>query len=265
MIGWRSKPLAGDVDNSEQLARPEGPLGDLMRGQRATMGKSLLDVQRDLKIKATYIAAIENGDLSVFDAPGFIAGYVRSYARYLGMEPEAAFRHFCADTHFVAPQGVATTTSVARPAGARKKEPQLFIETGLVPFKERLLSHVEPRAVGSLLVLIGLIVAIGYGGWSVFQEVQRVQLAPVDQAPGVLSDSDPLAGEGAVIAAASGPNPAEVPVTPNIDALDRLYRPRALDVPVFISRDGPIALIGPDSVGVLAETGGAGGSPYGRC
>ena len=34
-------------------------LGDLMRGERATMGKSLLDVQRELKIKAAYIAAIE--------------------------------------------------------------------------------------------------------------------------------------------------------------------------------------------------------------
>ncbi len=30
-------------------------LGDLMRGERATLGKSLLDVQRDLKIKARRI------------------------------------------------------------------------------------------------------------------------------------------------------------------------------------------------------------------
>ena len=60
--------------------------GDLMRGERATMGKSLLDVQRELKIKATYISAIENTDPSAFDTPGFIAGYVRSYARYLGLD-----------------------------------------------------------------------------------------------------------------------------------------------------------------------------------
>ena len=33
-------------------------LGDVMRGERATLGKSLIDVQRELKIKATYIAAI---------------------------------------------------------------------------------------------------------------------------------------------------------------------------------------------------------------
>ena len=30
-------------------------LGDELRGERATIGKSLLDVQRDLKIKASYI------------------------------------------------------------------------------------------------------------------------------------------------------------------------------------------------------------------
>ena len=45
-------------------------LGDLMRGERATMGKSLLDVQRELRIKATYISAIENCDPSAFQTPG---------------------------------------------------------------------------------------------------------------------------------------------------------------------------------------------------
>jgi len=43
-----------------------------------------------------------------------------------------------------------------------------------------------------MIVLMLLIGAIGYGGWSVLQEVQRVQLAPVDQAPVVVADIDPL-------------------------------------------------------------------------
>ena len=46
----------------------------VMRGERATMGKSLLDVQRELKIKAAYIAAIENADPSAFDTPRFYRG-----------------------------------------------------------------------------------------------------------------------------------------------------------------------------------------------
>ena len=55
-------------------------LGDELRGHRATLGKSLLDVQRDLRIKASYIDAIENCDASVIPNRGFVPGYVRAYA-----------------------------------------------------------------------------------------------------------------------------------------------------------------------------------------
>ena len=44
-------------------------LGDMLRGERATLGKSLLEVQRELRISATYIAAIEACDPSAFDTP----------------------------------------------------------------------------------------------------------------------------------------------------------------------------------------------------
>ncbi|WP_283647239.1 helix-turn-helix domain-containing protein, partial [Marinovum algicola] len=75
------------VEEVDHFLDDDTRLGDIMRGERATLGKSLLDVQRELRIKASYIAAIENCDPSAFDTPGFIAGYVRSYARYLNMDP----------------------------------------------------------------------------------------------------------------------------------------------------------------------------------
>ena len=68
MIGWRSKPSTAGVDKPKGFDDFELRLGDLMRGERATLGKSLLDVQRELKIKATYIAAIENADVSAIEA-----------------------------------------------------------------------------------------------------------------------------------------------------------------------------------------------------
>ena len=49
-------------------------LGDELRGHRATLGKSLLDVQRELRIKASYIDAIENCDASVIPNKGFVPG-----------------------------------------------------------------------------------------------------------------------------------------------------------------------------------------------
>ena len=65
MIGksFRRAKAADDV-KSKGFDGFDLRLGDLMRGERATMGKSLLDVQRELKIKAAYIAAIENADPS---------------------------------------------------------------------------------------------------------------------------------------------------------------------------------------------------------
>ncbi|MEO9898189.1 MAG: DUF4115 domain-containing protein, partial [Paracoccaceae bacterium] len=38
------------------------------------------------------------------------------------------------------------------------------------------------------------------------------------------------------------------------DALDRLYRPQALDVPVLVARDAPIATLDPRSVGNFAQS-----------
>jgi cytoskeletal protein RodZ len=257
MIGWRSKPSTTEEDKPKGFDDFELRLGDLMRGERATLGKSLLDVQRELKIKATYIAAIENADVSAFETPGFVAGYVRSYARYLGMNPDWAFDKFCTEANFAVAHGMSSAASPGRAAQARTRAAVEFSDplgnpnATFVPRAESLLSRVEPGAVGSMLVLVTLISGLVYGGWSLLQEVQRVQLAPVEQAPTVVAEIDPL---GAAIA---GPSLVVQPARPDApegatdlaggaaspDLMDRLYRPEALDVPVLTARDGPIAAI----------------------
>ncbi|MFT6674041.1 MAG: cytoskeletal protein RodZ [Sulfitobacter sp.] len=261
MIGrWSSKIATDEEVEPKGFDAFELRLGDLMRGERATMGKSLLDVQRELRIKAAYIAAIENADPDVFDTPGFIAGYVRSYARYLSMDPDKAFQAFCIESGFAVAHGMSAEASVIKknhleerrigPAGG-----DIFANANakLTPIGDSMLSRVEPGAIGSMLVLLGLIGAIGFGGWTVLKEVQRVQVAPVDQTPVVLSDLDPLDGALSVTpdvtAAANSPT---LPST-RADALDRLYRPQALDVPVLVARDAPIASIDPRTVGSFAS------------
>ena len=179
--GFRRAKAAGDVE-TKGFDAFELRLGDLMRGERATMGKSLLDVQRELKIKAAYIAAIENADPTAFDTPGFIAGYVRSYARYLGMEPDWAFDTFCKESGFATAHGMSAEASSVKPTrdkpiGATGKDIFSSSATPFIPANDSFLSKVEPGAVGSVLVLAAVIAALGYGGWTVLQEVQKVQLA----------------------------------------------------------------------------------------
>ncbi len=233
-------------------------LGDLMRGERATLGKSLLDVQRDLKIKASYIAAIENADISAFDSPGFIAGFVRSYARYLGMDPDHAFERFCREANFEVAHGMsaAASSSTMTAKRARTEAGRDSLSSGSMVFgqaQESLFSRVEPGALGSFAVLVALIGALGYGGWSILEEVQRVQLAPVDQAPNVVAEIDPL-GNVTPVPKDQPAETADAGTTGvTADPLARLARPQVLDVPVMTSRDGPIAAIDVDRAGTLSS------------
>jgi len=85
----------------------EVTLGDIMRGERATRGKSITDVRLELRLPKSYILAIENGDLSAFRCPKFVPDYLKfvpdyiySYAHYLGLDPSQAFSAFCRETGF---------------------------------------------------------------------------------------------------------------------------------------------------------------------
>jgi hypothetical protein len=173
MIGRRTIPSTAETDKPKGFDDFELRLGDLMRGERATLGKSLLDVQRDLKVKATYIAAIENCDVSAFETQGFVAGYVRSYARYLGMDPDWAYEKFCVEANFTLAHGMSAAASPARITKVRNRSQQDFGDplanpnASFIPRSESLLSRVEPGAVGSRVVFLGLLGGVGVGGGGV--------------------------------------------------------------------------------------------------
>ncbi|MFV0411013.1 MAG: helix-turn-helix domain-containing protein [Paracoccus sp. (in: a-proteobacteria)] len=220
-------------------------LGDMMRGERATMGKSLLDVQRELRIRAGYISAIENCDISAFDAPSFISGYVRSYARYLKMDPDWVFARFCAESGFQPSHGMSSIASGPKPQ-RRPSDPVEALANPralFIPQPEPFWSSVEPRAIGSVMVLVALVAGLGYGGWSVLQELQKVSLTPGDQAPGVSATLDPASATAQPLAEDGD----ELAVNlPQPEGIDRIYRPQVLEVPVLTARDGPIASIDPE-------------------
>ncbi len=257
--------MFGRTANSLSPARDARPgdvhemrLGDEMRGERATMGKSLMDVQRELRIRASYVAAIENADLTAFDSLSFVAGYVRSYARYLDMDPEAVFARFREESGFGGYSALKPmeseverreATIARKPSKAKAVDPVLGAGGPFANKATPVFAGFEPGALGSLAVLALLAGGLGYGGWSVVKEIQRVQVAPVEEAPALLAELDPLTP------AASGPASPEVEgiAAPSQDALARLYRPRALDAPILTARDAPIATIPPGTLGALAS------------
>ena len=223
-------------------------LGDIMRGERATMGKSLLDVQRELRIRASYVAAIENCDISAFDTPSFVSGYLRSYARYLNMDPDWVFRRFCLESGFQPTHGMAPAATGTKPA-RRSSDPAEALANPralFIPQQESFWSSIEPRAIGAVLVLVLLVGGLGYGGWTVLQEVQRVTLSPGNQTPGVVTSLDPTESVGMTGPALDNTDTRELADSvPQPEALDRWYHPRILEEPELTARDGPIAAIDP--------------------
>jgi hypothetical protein len=223
-------------------------LGDELRGDRASMGKSLLDVQRELRIRAAYIDAIENCDASVFPNPGFIAGYVRAYARYLGRDVEDVFRRFCGESGFQGVNADLTGPRAAtRPAPGRSAADEALARSRFARPNAPGLSLAALSGLGSVAVLAFLVAGIGYGGFYVLTEMQRLGFAPVPQVPEILAA--PVVANPPAAAQEESRAPLGDPARDR--TLTSLYAPR-LDLPKVEPRDGPIATLDPDRQGLFA-------------
>lgn len=231
-------------------------LGDELRGERASKGKSLLDVQRDLRIRADYIDAIENADASAFPFAGFAAGYVRSYARYLDIDPDDVYRRFCEESGF---EGVSLgTVEPTLGAGAstavktRKTVDDLVINNRFATSnarEARMDMGAGLRGLASIGVLAALVVGLGFGGWTVLQNLQRVGFTPLPNAPEVLATAPDIFTPDQVIETARLED--ITPDAPRI-SLATLYAEQEIAAPDLTPRDGPISSIDPMQAGVFA-------------
>ena len=126
----RTEPVA-----AVEVAR----LGEELRDARVAMGLSLDDVAAALRIRRVYLVALEEGRARDLPAPAYAIGFVRSYARALGLDDNEMVRRFRESGSTVAP----------------RKTDLVFPE----PVPER-------GVPAGALVLAGAVVVIGaYVGW----------------------------------------------------------------------------------------------------
>ena len=64
--------------------------GELLKEQRRNKGLSLEKVAQDTRIAYRYLQALEEDYLADLPDSFFVLGFVRNYARYLGLDPEGA-------------------------------------------------------------------------------------------------------------------------------------------------------------------------------
>ncbi len=74
------------------------PLGDILKNTRQEKGLELSEIAQSLCIRESFLIALEEGDYSSFPALVYGAGFLRSYASYLGLDANSMTKKFHNET-----------------------------------------------------------------------------------------------------------------------------------------------------------------------
>src|SRR3954467_3662116 len=69
-------------------AVPPPSLGETLQAAREQKGVDLHRAERDTKIRAKHLAALETGDYSDLPGPVYTRGFLKNYAAYLGLDAD---------------------------------------------------------------------------------------------------------------------------------------------------------------------------------
>ncbi|MDR3212539.1 MAG: DUF4115 domain-containing protein [Azoarcus sp.] len=82
---------APESESATSSAFGEAPAlmpGEILRKAREARGESLGDVVQVLKLSLQQLEALENDRFDILPGPTFVRGFLRNYARHLGLDPE---------------------------------------------------------------------------------------------------------------------------------------------------------------------------------
>ena len=182
---------ANDEDGGEAVPEGSALAGALLRDARERSGRTLAECATALRARSGQIEALERGDLSRFGGDIYARGFLRSYARLLGIDPEHVLELHGQDPAFSGP-----VLPPREPLRIRRDPPGWLV--GLV----------------GLTAVVGVVVAVlGVGGSRV-----PTAVAPSDpglDAPG--ADVVPPTTEPAPSPPAPEPEPE--PVGPPVDVV----------------------------------------------
>jgi cytoskeleton protein RodZ len=98
-------------------------LGDEFRAAREARHLALADVSDQIHIRSVYLQSIEEEDWAAIAAPVYVRGFIRTYARFLGMDPEGAVEAYNADME----DAEREADGPVRVAPARRRGPSIWM------------------------------------------------------------------------------------------------------------------------------------------
>jgi cytoskeleton protein RodZ len=104
-------------------------LGEEFRSAREARGLTLSDVAEQIHIRSVYLNAIENEDWKSIGAPVYVRGFIRTYARFLGLDAESAVARFNQTVPAERPSAAVTASALDESDAPR---PSLWAIVGIV-------------------------------------------------------------------------------------------------------------------------------------
>ena len=186
-------------DEQASTAAPEAfgrrlTIGALLAEARAAAGRELVDVARETRVPLRHLMAIEADDHDALPALPYALGFVKTYARTVGLNAESAAAQFRAETRLT---------------------PHVPTQPSLDPTDEAQLPS-RGMAIAGVAVLVLVIGGLGLYGGGVFDPAPTPAPTPAPATAEVAPSTVPDVGVAAAPAAAPGTAaaaPAAVPAT----------------------------------------------------
>jgi cytoskeleton protein RodZ len=136
----------------EAVPTESGSFGDWLRRQREVREISLRDIADRTKISLRYLEAMEADRFDLLPAPVFAKGFLREYARYVGLSPDDVVNHYLSVHH---PEELADP----------KEDPKLrarpkAVDPGQPPIRRNWSWGLALAAAGLVLLVIVALVAL---------------------------------------------------------------------------------------------------------
>ncbi|MEA2606910.1 MAG: hypothetical protein QOI00_1667 [Chloroflexota bacterium] len=120
---------SGSRDGGPSGANRPAPLPERLYAAREHKGVDLYRAERDTKIRARYLAALERGEYKELPGDVYTKGFLRNYALYLGLDPEEVVGQWRRER---GAEALPTKTILAVPRPIAQPRPGLQFSPGIV-------------------------------------------------------------------------------------------------------------------------------------
>jgi cytoskeleton protein RodZ len=143
-------------------------VGEVLKRERLAKGISLEKVASDIKIRVTYLKAIEEGAFDSFPADVYTIGYIRAYALYLGIDPDPLIKEFKDLKRTVTEY---SSEEQCRGSGRLRNGAVVSLVNGVEPLATKLVAKWSVRGVISGIIILLIVIFMA----SVFRKTGEIK------------------------------------------------------------------------------------------